>query len=270
MRKQIRVGYAVVLTAALMFATLSCDKEPVDQRPELPPVESMMMDFSDFSEQPATSKGTINSHQNFTRSYFTVGFWNISATVVSALPVAAYAHALQQEAEYLGDNTWEWSYDFSLNGASYAATLNAMRLSNEEFSVDMSIAMSAFPNQGVKWFDGVVRYDHTRADWTFYKDGEIPVLEIGWNKDFETEAADLTYTYAEPDQKESSSFIMWKYLPGMPYDAAYMVSMADGVCDIQWNTSSLEGRIMEPVFFGDNAWHCWDSHANGLADIECE
>ena len=41
----------------------------------------------------------------------------------------------------------------------------------------------------------MVRYDHTKADWTFYKDGAIPVLEVGWNKDFESEAADLTYTY---------------------------------------------------------------------------
>ena len=269
MRKQIRLTCAAVLAAIFMIGTISCDNEAVDQRPELPPVESMMMDFSAFSEQPATSKGSTSSYQNFTRSFVTLGFWNISVTVVSALPLAAYAHALQQEPAYTGDNAWEWSYDFSLNGVSYAATLIAKRISNEEFSVDMSIAFSALPDKGVKWFDGVARYDHTRADWTFYKDGSIPVLEIGWNKDFETEKADLTYTYIEPGQKETGSYIMWKYLPGMPYDATYMISMADGTVDIQWNVSTIEGRIKDLSHFGDAEWHCWDSRENGLADIDC-
>ncbi len=269
MRKKLRVGFAVALATAVAFAVTSCDKEPADQRPELPPVESMMMDFSDFSEQPASAKGSSPSYQNFSRSYLTLGFWNVSVTLVSALPVAAYAHALQQTPVYLGDNTWEWSYDFSWNSVSYAAKLTARRMSNQEFSAEMAIGFSAFPENGVKWFDGVVRYDHTKADWTFYKEGAIPVLEVGWNKDFESEAADLTYTYTEAGQKESGSYIMWKYIPGEVYDAAYTVSMADGTTSIEWNISTLEGRVKDPVFFGDETWHCWDSHANGLADVDC-
>lgn len=269
MRKQMRLAYTLVLATVFVFATMSCDQEPEDQRPELPPVESMMMDFTAFSEQPATSKGSAISHQNFTQSYKTIVFWNISVSVVSALPVAAYAHALQQEPVNTGDNTWEWSFDFSLKGVSYAATLIAERMNNEAFAVEMSIAFTALPEQGVKWFEGVVRYDHTRADWTFYKDGTSPVLEVGWNKDFESGKADLTYTYTEPDQKETGSFIMWKYLPTMSYDATYMISMADGTVDIQWNVSTVEGRIKDPSFFGDKDWHCWASRENGLADMDC-
>lgn len=269
MKKQIISGFAVVLTATLMFSLTSCDKEPVDQRPTLPPVESMMMDFSDFDEEPAGSKGSASTYQNFTKAYLTVGFWNLSVGLVSAIPVAAYGHALQQEAEFMGDNSWEWSYDFTLNGVSYAAILTANRISNEEFTVDMSIAYSAFPGQSVKWFDGVVRYDHTQADWTFYKDGNIPVLEIAWNKNFETEAADLTYTYTEPDQNETESYVMWEYIPGADLDAAYTVSMSAGMTNIQWNTLTIKGQIKEPASFGDDAWHCWDAKANGFVDIEC-
>lgn len=269
MRKQIISGFAVLMTAILILSMISCDKEPVDQEPQLPPVESMMMDFSDFDEVPAASKGSASTYQNFTKAYFTVGFWNLSVGLVSAIPVAAYAHALQQGADYMGDNTWEWSYDFTLNSVSYAAILTARRISNEEFTVDMSIALSALPDQSVKWFEGVVRYDHTQADWTFYKDGSTTVLEIAWNKDFETEAADLTYTYTEPDQNETGSYVMWEYIPGADLDAAYTVSMSAGMTNIQWNTVSISGRIKEPASFGDDAWHCWDSKAMGFVDIDC-
>jgi len=270
MRKQVRLGFTFALAAALIFSLTSCEKGSSETTPELPPVESMKMDFSDFSEQPASSKGTASTTQNFVRSYLTVGFWNVSVTLVSAVPLAAYAHALQQTPTYLDNNAWEWSYEFTLNNVNYAATLTAMRMNNQEFSVEMMIGYSAFPDQTLKWFDGVVRYDHTKADWTFYKDGTIPVLAIEWNKDFESDAADLTYTYTEPEQVESGSFIMWEYIPGAVYDAAYTISMAAGTTNIEWNVTTIEGRIKEPVFFGNENWHCWDSYANGLVDRECE
>lgn len=269
MKKYLRLSFVFALAGTLLFSVTSCDNDAVDQEPELPPVESMMMDFSDFSDQPAGAKGTADNYQNFARSYFTVGIWNISVTLVSALPVAAYAHALQQQADYLGDNTWEWSYEFSLNNESYSANLTAMRKNNEEFSVEMLIANSDSPDEGVKWFDGVVRYDQTKADWVFYKDGTIPVLEIDWNKDFESEAADLTYTYTEPGQAESGSYIRWEYIPEAVYDAAYTISTSEGTSHIEWNVTTIEGRIKDSEFFGDDAWHCWDSYANGLADIDC-
>lgn len=262
---------AVAALGAFVMLTLgSCDNEPDDQKMDLPPVESMLMDFADFSDEPAAQKGSAYTYNNFLYSYVNVGFWNVAVTLVSALPVAAYGHALQQTPEYLGDNTWEWSCEFPLNGLNYLATLTGARLSNEEFSVEMVIAAALAPNAGIKWFDGVVRYDHTRADWTFFKDGTISVLEVGWNKDFETEAADLSYTFTEPGNLETGSYIKWEYIPENVYDAAYTISMAGGTSNIEWNLTTIEGRVMAPVAFGDDLWHCWDSQANGLADKVCD
>ena len=271
MRKQLRVTALVALAATILFTTTSCDKEPAGDRPDLPPAESMMMDFSDFATQPAGTKGSALSYDNFLFSYLTVGYWNASAALVSALPVAAYTHALAQTAEYLGNNTWEWSFTFTYNSLSYVATLTGERISNEEFTMEMVIIQpSLAPGNGVKLFDGVVRYDHTRADWTFYKEGTNAVLEVAWNKDFETEAADLTYTYVEADQEETGSYIMWAYSPDAVYDGAYTISMSEGMTNIEWNTTTIEGRVKAPAYFEDENWHCWDSYANGLADIECE
>lgn len=269
MKKPLKLIAAFALTALVLFTVTSCDKEPVENRPELPPVESLVMDFSDFTSPPGAMKNSDLSYVNFVFSYTTVSFWSASAVLVSALPVAAYKNALIQSPEYLGDNTWEWAFDFTWDSQAYVATLTGARINNEEFSMEMIIAPAAMPEQGTLWFDGVARYDHTSADWTFYKGGTTAVLEISWNKDFETEEADLTYTFTEPDQTETGSYIMWDYRPGEVYDVAYTISMSEGMINIEWNALSIEGRVKSPAYFEDENWHCWDSYANGLVDIEC-
>jgi hypothetical protein len=135
--------------------------------------------------------------------------------------------------------------------------------------MEMVIASSAAPEQGMKWFDGVVRYDHTHASWNLFGEGGIKMLEAEWNKDFETEAGDLTYTYVQPAQDETGSYIMFSYMPDAVYDASYTISLANGETLVEWNTTTLEGRIKDLDAFGDSEWHCWDSSANGLADMIC-
>jgi hypothetical protein len=260
---------AVVLSVSMLYAITSCDKEPVSERPELPPLESLVMDFSDFSQQPGGVKDTEVTYENFLHAYFSVVFWNIASVTTLAVPIAAYTHAFQQEPEYLGDHTWEWSFEFSLGSGSYTATLTGVRINNEEFSMEMVIASSAAPEQGMKWFDGVVRYDHTHASWNLFGEGGVKMLEAEWNKDFETEAGDLTYTYVEPDREETGSYIMVSYMPDAVYDASYTISLANGETLIEWNTTTLEGRVKDLAAFGDSEWHCWDSAANGLADMIC-
>ena len=270
MKKLLNLATSLVMIAAVFLSVTSCDKEKVENRPELPPVEYLVMDFSDFTTPPGGLKSSDIGVDNFLFAYITVGYWSASVALASALPVAAYTHALAQTSEYLGEDTWEWTFEFSHNAQTYAATLTGKRLNNEEFSMEMVINPGSDPGEGVKWFDGVVRYDHTSADWTIYRDGSTAILEIVWNMDYETEEADLTYTYVEPDQEETGSYIMWAYLPGEAYDATYTISMAAGMTNIEWNISTLEGRVKAPAHFEDEEWHCWDSFANGLADIACE
>jgi len=270
MRKRKKLTALLALTTTLLFTITSCDKEPVDLRPDLPSVETMMMDFSDFATEPGGVKSSVLTYDNFVYSYLTVAFWNTAAVLVSALPVTAYTVALTQTPEYIGDNTWEWSFDFTWSNFNYSATLTGARINNEEFSMEMVISNALMSSGGVLWFDGVVRYDHTSADWTFYKEGSLAVLEVAWNKDYVTEAADLTYTYTEPSQTETGSYIMWEYKPGEVFDGAYTVSMSEGLTNIEWNVNTIEGRVKAPAHFEDEFWHCWDSYANGLADIDCE
>ena len=63
---------------------------------------------------------------------------------------------------------------------------------------------------------------------------------------------------------------MADYRPDEFFDAAYNISLADGETNIQWNTTTIEGRVKAPNHFQDDAWHCWDSHANNLVDKVCD
>jgi len=64
---------------------------------------------------------------------------------------------------------------------SYTVTLTGKRLNNEEFSMEMVIAESGTPGETVRWFERLVRYDHTHATWDFYKEGTEVMLEAEWN-----------------------------------------------------------------------------------------
>jgi hypothetical protein len=261
---------SVTMAVSLLFVITSCDKEPEGNRPDLPPLESLFMDFSDFDSPVADVKSSVESHNNFNHAFTSLVFWSGASAVTMALPVAAYGYALEQEAVYLGENSWEWAYDFKWNNIDYKATLTGVRINNEEFSLEMVIAPAAFPEQGVLWFDGVVRYDHTHATWNIYREGTTVLLGIEWSKDYELGDASLQYTYTEPDQEETGSFIKYEYNPMELYDASFTVSLATGTTLIQWDTTSIEGRVQDEVKFGDDGWHCWDSLENGLADKICE
>ena len=139
----------------------------------------LMMSFSDFDAVRGETKASGEPHLHFNYAFRSLVFWSGASAVTMALPVAAYAYALEQGVEYLGDNSWEWAYSFHWSGLDYTATLTATRINNEEFSLEMLITLSSMPEQGVKWFDGIVRYDHTQANWTIYRAGSIDVLDAG-------------------------------------------------------------------------------------------
>lgn len=257
-----------LLIISLTFFNTSCKKDKAGEKPELPPEESLFMDFSDFDSRPdQKSKGT--TYNNFVYSYLNVVFWNTVSTASLAVPAIAYGHMLNQNARYLGDNVWEWVDYFTYVQTDYVATLTATRLNNEEFSMEMVIAEESNPEAGFKWFEGIVRYDHTSATWDIYKyDGGSPVkiLEVDWTRDYEDDTSSLTYIYVEPGQAETGSSINFGIDPSLDYNAWYTISLSTETIEIQWDRATKAGRVRNPDYFSDNNWHCWDAY---LADIEC-
>jgi hypothetical protein len=270
MKKYVITSRSIIflLIISITFFNTSCKKDKAGEKPDLPPQESLIMDFSDFDSRP-DEKGKGTTYNNFVYSYLNVLFWNTISASTLAVPAVAYGHMLSQNARYVGDNVWEWVDYYTYNQTDYVATLTAARLNNDQFSVEMVIAEEATPESGFKWFDGVVSYNHTSASWNLYRyngGSPVKVIEVDWSKDYEEDTSSLTYTYVETGQEQTGSSINMGTDPSLDYNAWYTISLADETIEIQWDRATKAGRVKNPDYFPDSNWNCWDAN---LADIDC-
>ncbi len=261
MKKVILNSTALILAVLLISGTglRSCNNQ---EAPELPPVSSLLMDFSDFEDNSQTTKSTDPSYVNWPHAAANVVVWNIITSITMAIPVTAYAAALDQEATYLGDNTWQWAYDFTFGNTTYSAKLVGARISNAEFTMEMYIsAAGALGFTDVLWFEGTIRYDHTHASWTLYENpyDPSPLLSAEWNMDYETDAFDMTYTNIRPGNVENGSSIRYDYDPADTiYNSSYVIATSSNTVNIEWHRTDKDGRVSDPAFYDDSDWHYWN------------
>lgn len=264
-------SYVAIVLAALMFMTFnSCKDDDKDDLPELPPVESLLMDFSVFDDGVPQEKKAVLSYQNFGYAVMNVAAWNAAATLTVVLPVAAYAEAFNHEPVYLGDNSWRWSYSVTAGQVTYTAELTSQRISNEEFTLKMVVSKSGTGGfQDFTWFEGTVRYDRTSAIWNLYASPEVayPVLNITWTMDYETELYTIKYTCMNPESDLYNGYIEHGVTDDTDYDAYYTITYPATTINIEWNRTTKAGHVKSPGYFQDDNWHCWDEN---LLDVDCE
>jgi hypothetical protein len=198
-------------------------------------------------------------HTNFASAFATVWFWNFLTGATMIIPVAAYTEALQQTPAYLGDNEWQWSYSVTILTITYDVKLKTKRIDNSTYSAKMYISLTG-GFQDFLWFEGVVRYDATEAGWTIYKDHADPEawLEVDWAMDWEADTSSITYTYVEEGHAEYNSSISFGITDDPVYDAYYSIVGSQASVEVEWNTTTLAGRIMSQHYFGDTDWRCWN------------
>ena len=244
----------------------SCNRDN-DQVPQLPPVESFLMDFSDFTTFPDTAdnKKSVPAYGNFTYSFVTVSVWNLLTTAALTVPAAVYLESFNHTPESMGDDVWEWTYSVE----PYTARLVTTRISNEQFTAEMYISkMGEGAFEDFKWFEGTVRYDHTHANWKLYESpaNNVQWLDIQWAKDWEAGASEITYMNVKAGSQELGSYITYGIHEDPMYDAYYTVVTASNEVYIQYNTKSKAGRVKSPDHFKDSDWHCWNEQ---FQDTDC-
>jgi hypothetical protein len=272
--------FTLILLTSAMFIITSCEKDEDPDPPQLPPRDALVMDFSDFNN-PGYASGTLKSfsenlefivgYENYGHAFVTVAVWNTLAGFAMAVPTITYAAALQENPVYLGDGKWQW--EFSVDSGTletYSAKLVASRISNEEFKAEMYITKTGLNGfADFKWYEGIIRYDRTHAEWTLYESAANPVelLSIEWNKDWEANTSDITYTNIKADGLENGSFIKYEKMAESQFDSRYTVSISTHEVIIEWDSESKAGHVMDHQKFGDELWHCWNEL---LQDVECE
>jgi hypothetical protein len=263
-KKAIFSVWAVALMMAILFTSCSNNDDGV---PEMPPIESFLMEFSDFTEFPDTTGNlkSVPSYRHFAYSFATVGVWNLLTKVTLAVPVAVYLESFNHTPESPEEGVWQWTYSLD----TYTARLVTTRISNEKFTAEMFITKTggnAF--EDFKWFEGTVRYDHTHASWKLYESpgNNVQWLDIEWTKNWEAGTSEITYTNVKAGAEEFGSYITYGIVDDPDYNAFYTLVSASKEINIQYNTETKAGRVKSPVDFGDSDWHCWNEQ---FQDTDC-
>ncbi|NJM16217.1 MAG: hypothetical protein HC896_13325 [Bacteroidales bacterium] len=100
----------------------------------LPPKASMLLDSSVFESSKSALIELSNTEQNSSWNAFVaktaVDVWNLVLFTTLVVPVTSFEYAFLHEPEYIGNATWQWSYEFNTWAGKYVADLTG-QVTNE-------------------------------------------------------------------------------------------------------------------------------------------
>jgi hypothetical protein len=270
---------AFITTAIIMVSLLSgCGDDggtgTGPSAPELPPISSFLMDFSDFAEtdlvaSPGTAAtGGISTKLNWSWAAGNVLVWNTLITVGLAVPTAAFVEAFHHEATRQPDGTWVWDYNFVAQSTVHLAELHGW-IEGEEVNWEMYISKEGEYTDFL-WYEGHSDLEVSEGTWTLYASPADPTCLIGieWHRFPESGSGDIRYTNIVPEGPENGGYIFYGTTTDEPFDAFYDIynKGLDNHTTIEWSRTTKTGRVLDSNHFGDADWHCWDSDLN---DILC-
>lgn len=255
-----------------MVSFAGCKKDKGNP-PVLPPAESMLIDFSNFTLSTKSAdlpelKGTNEYAWNFAASV--AGIWQSIIRSTLFVPVSAFKLAADQSPKNVSGNLWEWKYTSTFSNVEYSARLTGQ-------TIDAGIEWKLYISKSngftdFLWLEGLTQPDGNSGTWTLYHSNETPVqlLKIDWEKT-ESNVGYIKYTYLKNDTQKNS-FIEYGFTEN-PLNAYYTMNYYNGEkwsdVDIEWSTSFHNGRVRSLDYrWGDpNLWHCWDSNK---IDVDCQ
>lgn len=262
-----------ILTFTLIFFFLGalftgCKKDK-GEPPILPPQESMSVDFSNFTNLKKSSeliydqKGTDNSNWEFAST--SAAIWRLLITSTLIVPVASFKLAASQLPVYLSDKTWQWSYSVIVANINYKARLTGqIRATDVAWKMYITKEGSGGFTEFL-WFEGTSKPDGSGGQWILYESfqSQAALLQIDWTKTGSS-IGNIKYTLVKNDAFKTSSL---EYgLTSASLNAYYTIHYYNGLkfsdVNVEWNTTTHNGRVRSIDFIGDNTWHCWDSNKN--------
>jgi hypothetical protein len=258
-------------TIALIFLLLTgsvtnCKKDKGDP-PLLPPYESMVIDFTNFTSKKKSSdevpaiKGTESSTWQFAAGV--AGVWNTLIYSNLAVPLAAFEAAAGYKASYVSENLWQWSYDFNQGSNAYKAKLQG-KISTNSVSWKMYITFEgAGAFKDFLWIEGTSKTDGSGGQWIFNQSAQsaVQLFKDDWTKSGD-EVTSVKYTYLKNDTNKDSYI---NYLLNMSgaFDSGYNIHFSSGLyadADIEWNVTTMDGRLKCVDYLQDDNWYCWDTN----------
>lgn len=274
----------ILLLSVIIFQSCVDDrkeKEDLGTAPQLPPVESFVIPFTDYEDADTTgfaptggdedgAETRTPTFQNWFHGATNVLVWNAAITLNTIIPKAAFLESFNHDPEGQGSGVWLWEYDFTdNNNNTYTAKLYGEILDLEEVKWDMYIS-KANGFQDVLWYTGTT--SETQALWTLnhQPNNPEPFLQIERQKENGSGEASIKYTNIVPNNPGNGDYIEHRIdnTGTADFNRAYDIFKAsnDHLIEIQWNRPEGNGRVKDEVKFGNMEWQCWDENKQ---DIEC-
>jgi hypothetical protein len=264
MKKLLSLGLILILLTVL---NSGCKKDK-GAPPVLPPAETMTIDFSNFaslkkSGDPVLNlKGTENSSWDFAATV--AGVWKLIINTTLIVPVTSFKLAIDQDPVFISTKTWQWSFNVSVASITYKARLTGqIRASDVLWMMYVTKeGTGGFPE--FLWFQGTSKLDGTGGQWILNQSSQTPeaMLQIDWTKSG-TAITTIKYTYVKNLDAFKTSFIEYGLTTGTLnayYNVHYYNSVKFSDVNVEWSTSSHNGRVKSIDYLGDINWHCWDEN----------
>jgi hypothetical protein len=269
--KRLLLMALVIIFPVIYFSSCKKDK---GSPPVLPPYESMVIDFSNFTSQKksadisAVGKGIVNTTWEFAAGV--AGVWNNLISLNINVPLAAFESAINYKAVYVSENLWEWSYHFNEGVDSYKAKLQG-NISTNSVSWKMYITLEGTGGYTeFLWIEGTSKTDGSGGQWIFKQSPQVALslFQTDWTKSGD-EITSVKYTYIKNDTYKDS-FIIYSILSTGNLDASYNIHFSNDLysdSDIEWNTITINGRLKCTDYLHNENWYCWDSNKS---NVQCE
>ena len=278
-------------------ATATPEPTTVAEPPTIPPLETFLIPFAEFTSGGSTSalpddsgyqiqlasctvpdgsgfpiiEAAFVNQSNWNYAAFNVGFWSVVVVVGLAVPVASFVAAFENIPLQQPDGSWIWSYDVRVGGTVYSAELHGEYIA-QGVRWEMSISEEG-DYQDFLWYYGENNLPATEGFWILKESPSNPndLLRIDWSRSIADGTYDIKYTNIVPGGAENGGYIYVQYTKEIPYDYLWDIfnKGQDNHTYIEWSSLTDEGRIKDLKVFFNNDWHCWDSsHANTACPSE--
>lgn len=267
------------LILGLLFTLQSCQKDDGPEAPQnlvapsIPPISLVTIPTQTF--EFAGSNNTIstrNDKSNWVHAGVNVLVWNTVVFANTAIPITAFSHAFDYEAEYIGDLTWEWTYDYQSppdhGSTKYEVSLTGQYISNnDEVAWTMTVTEKGTSNSFV-WYEGIVSRTNTTGMFTINKDPQNPqpYMSIEFSKKVASNDVTIRFSNVLANDPGQGDYIEWRTENANELDRIYHVFTKDNLLEIEANDANRNGRVKDPAHFEDSDWHCWNT---AKVNIDC-
>jgi hypothetical protein len=262
-----RINVLIFTLFILTSLFQSCKKDTIPPIPVLPPENSFSIDYSNYD----SDKSAPLVFENWLYSSSNVMFFSLLANSAIVVPAIAFNESFNHEPTYIGDQTWQWNYEFPVYGGTYYATLNGITLKKRQVKWELYIDKTGDDGYNdFLWVEGTVT-DSTKAEWTVNErlSTPKPILLLDWSSSPDHQTYEIKHTLVTPEDDDVNSYIISGQNPENELNRYFEIYRSNGEkhINIEWSSVNRNGRVKSPDYYKDENWHCWnENHIDDWCD----